>query len=177
MFIYKMNPYNYQNERQQTCVQKGATMTWHRAVTWTGAQQTTIQGSKQMTPGFTCKSRAVWSGQRGTAKWYGHTYNKCADFSKLGTIQKKGESAQKERTHHSTQNGGASKQDGATSVQHYELRSQPILATSHAMSPTLYGFVNSYFHIKWEWNKMQALSVCVDTCTGILLIRPGLSSL
>jgi len=130
-----MNPYNYQNECQWTRVRKEATTTRCGAVTQTGAWQMTIQGNKQMTPRFTRKSGAVRKWSMGHGKQHGHAYNKHAHLLRLNTTQKGGQSVHKERTHHGTQTGGASKQDGAALGIGNESRAQPVLATSHAMPP------------------------------------------
>ncbi len=86
----KSSPYKYQSECQWTRIWKGATMTRCGAVTWTRAQQTTIRGSKQMTPRFTCKSRAVqkWSIGHGKMTW-AHLQQACPS-SWDSTRRKKG---------------------------------------------------------------------------------------
>ncbi len=175
MFIYKMDPYNYQSECRWTCIWKRGNNNSMRGMDWGMAKRQSGAVNKwppdlHANPGqyeVVNRARQNDMGMLTTS----------VPVSRNSAQHNKGGIGTERKTHHGTQNGGTSKQDGTTSVQHYELRGQPVLATSHATSPTLYGFVNSYFHIKWEWNKMQALSVCVDTCTGILLIRPGLSSL
>ena len=110
-------------------------MTQCGVVTRTGARQTTIRGSKQMTPRFTHKSGAVRKWLTGHGKQHGHAYNKLARFLRLDTTQKGGQSVHKERTHHGTQTGGTLKQDGTTLGIGNESRAQPVLATSHAMPP------------------------------------------
>ena len=71
----------------------------------------------------------------GHGKQHRHTYNKRAHLSRLDTTQKGGQSVHKERTHHGTQMGSASKQDSAMLGYENEIRAQPILAAWHAMPP------------------------------------------
>src|SRR5260370_42353028 len=58
------------------------------AVQQSGAWQTTIWGSKQWTPRFTCKSRAVQKWSMGHSKQYGACLQQMCPFLKLNMAQK-----------------------------------------------------------------------------------------